>query len=960
MTDLTHPDDATLAKLAEGKISGEELSALESHLDSCGSCRTLLAVVSNGSAPSVAVQRATLSPGEMLGRFEIERLIGAGAMGMLYVARDPQLGRRVALKLMRPAFNDETGRIRLLREAQSMAQLSHPNVVHVYELGELSGRVFIAMELLEGGTLRDWMKVPRTWREKLEMFVAAGRGLYAAHQAGVIHRDFKPENVMIGKDNRPRVGDFGLARPELIAEEELPLSAPMRITQVGAILGTPAYMSPEQLAGKPADALSDQYGFCVALYEALVGRRPFPTDSLVELRTLVMGGMPPPPSDGAVPAHVWAAIARGLHPDPKRRFDDLGELLDVLGLSAPPEQLPVPAPARKRDPLKTSRNIAIAALTSVVLAFIINKAATRHPSVAPAAEPAVAAPMVSEEPVALPTYLVMAPGAVETFTIDGADITHGPDDVVQVSTRNDLSTGTVAEVHAVSAGNATIKAGNHVTTVTSFEAMAPWAHPIQVQLKPGETVLRHFKGLERVMPMGPDAIADARTVHGDGVLLTALKPGTATFLFYLQGHNRVTEVVTVEGDEDESDDSEASDQAAMPALTGPRVALPASIEFDQGEQRVFDVESLERIAVGDDDTADVKTIGNDQLLVIAGDYGHTTLLVWAKGKRQSVDIRVRATEHKFHKGDIEVEAGDQKALDVVGIRRVAVGDDDIAEVKTIGDNELLVVGGKPGFTTMFIWTADGRRTQRDIRVLPSQKLSKVQSDEPDLYLAVGIQKVLTIPGIQRVAIGDSGICDVKTIGNDQLLLIGAGEGTTTLLVWSANGARKSYTVHVPKPANPPTSQSVSMNAGEKFELPKLSFRHVTSDTPEVVKVVSEGEGKVHLEALAEGRAEVITDQKDGSRTVYFIEVQPKGIEESLQEARKDIKDNDYSGAKRALTQCLTAKSPPLDCLMLMGSVELRLGHKPEAITWLKKFLKLAPNDYPDRKKAEELLMIEGG
>src|SRR6185436_5637120 len=140
-------------------------------------------------------------PGEKLGRYEIERLIAAGGMGMLYVAKDSQLGRRVALKLMRPSFGGDVGRMRLLREAQAMAALNHPNVLGVYELGEVDGRVFVAVELVDGGTLREWMKRPGTsWRDVVHIFAAAGQGLWAAHQNGVIHRDFKPENVLVGKD----------------------------------------------------------------------------------------------------------------------------------------------------------------------------------------------------------------------------------------------------------------------------------------------------------------------------------------------------------------------------------------------------------------------------------------------------------------------------------------------------------------------------------------------------------------------------------------------------------------------------------------------------------------------------------------------------------------------------------------------------------------------------------------
>ena len=162
MSDTAHATDDQLAQFAEGKLTGDAFDTVERHLDGCAPCRQLLAAVSNGSTPTMRPERATFSPGDVLGRYRIERLIAAGGMGMLYVALDPQLGRRVALKLMRPSVAAiEGGRVRLLREAQTMASLAHPNVVHVYELGEVEGRVFVAMELVEGGTLRDWMKKPQ-------------------------------------------------------------------------------------------------------------------------------------------------------------------------------------------------------------------------------------------------------------------------------------------------------------------------------------------------------------------------------------------------------------------------------------------------------------------------------------------------------------------------------------------------------------------------------------------------------------------------------------------------------------------------------------------------------------------------------------------------------------------------------------------------------------------------------
>jgi eukaryotic-like serine/threonine-protein kinase len=206
------------------------------------------------------------APLDRLGRYELVARIGAGGMGVVYRAFDPELRRHVAVK--RAVFdeaNEARARARFLREAQAMAQLSHPHVVPVYDVGGAGEDVFLAMELVEGGTLTAWLRAPRTAQEILAVFVQAARGLAAAHAHGVVHRDFKPHNVLVSRDGRARVTDFGLAR--LAGEPEADGAA-----------GTPAYMAPEQLRGEAGDAQSDQFAFAVALYEALAGRRPFLPD----------------------------------------------------------------------------------------------------------------------------------------------------------------------------------------------------------------------------------------------------------------------------------------------------------------------------------------------------------------------------------------------------------------------------------------------------------------------------------------------------------------------------------------------------------------------------------------------------------------------------------------------------------------------------------------------------------
>jgi tetratricopeptide (TPR) repeat protein len=265
------------------------------------------------SAPS-------LDTASRIGRYFVLEQLGAGGMGFVYAAFDPELDRKVAIKVLRSGGGDSEdsgGRARMVREAQAIARLAHPNVVAVHDVGPcLDGQVFIAMELVDGGTLSKWLhSQDRTVREIVAVFVQAARGLAAAHAAGLVHRDFKPENVLVGRDGRARVVDFGLVRESDAPPERESLSTvtpnparlsalSMQLTQVGTVMGTPRYMSPEQKQRKTADARSDQYSFCVALDEALPAAR--------------------------TPPHVRAAIARGLAEQPGERWPGMDALIAEL------------------------------------------------------------------------------------------------------------------------------------------------------------------------------------------------------------------------------------------------------------------------------------------------------------------------------------------------------------------------------------------------------------------------------------------------------------------------------------------------------------------------------------------------------------------------------------------------------------------------------------------------------
>ena len=314
-----------------------------------------------------------LERGAAIGRFVVLGLLGRGGMGEVYAAHDPELDRKVAIKLLRAGSESESpeGRLRLMREAQAIARVSHPNVVVVYDVGTLGKRIFIAMELVDGNTLRYWMHArQRTWPEILEVFTAAGRGLWAAHERELVHRDFKPDNVMIAADGQVRVMDFGLVQlggeqargkaeasaPAALertgvaagAEEDLLSTRPIRavqvagpnpvvsalsidLTQTGVALGTPAYMSPEQFRNEPTDARTDQFSFCVALYEAIYGERPFPGASLDELsRSVCDGQIRAPPEGTRVPSWIREVLLRGLRREATLRWPSMRALLAEL------------------------------------------------------------------------------------------------------------------------------------------------------------------------------------------------------------------------------------------------------------------------------------------------------------------------------------------------------------------------------------------------------------------------------------------------------------------------------------------------------------------------------------------------------------------------------------------------------------------------------------------------------
>ncbi len=340
-------DDDALARLCTDGLDPAERDRVDQHLALCPACREIVSALLRGSseqglataptcdASSEPLPSASMSRIETIGRYLPIAILGRGGMGQVYRAYDPSLEREVALKLVSLAAVTEEraqiARTRLLREGQSLAQLSHPGIVTVYDVGAVPDHVFVAMELIRGQTLRSWLGTKPSRRHILEAFCDAAAALAAAHRVGIIHRDFKPENVMITADRHVKVLDFGLAGvvQEPAEFEAFAVTTPLTVT--GALLGTPVYMSPEQLRREPAGPRSDQWSFCVALYEALFERRPFPATTLPELYEVVHRGLPkmPPRPDG-VPARVVRALERGLSLDSDHRFATMDELLDEL------------------------------------------------------------------------------------------------------------------------------------------------------------------------------------------------------------------------------------------------------------------------------------------------------------------------------------------------------------------------------------------------------------------------------------------------------------------------------------------------------------------------------------------------------------------------------------------------------------------------------------------------------
>ena len=593
-TMTTCPDENALVRFSSGQLSGEDLGPVEKHLDTCSACRTLIAQLT--SAPKVTDAMVADGPVRTrqgsIGRYQIEKLVGGGGMGMVYAARDHELNRVVAVKLLRIAGAANTeSRARLLREAQTMAKLSHPNLVPIFELGSDQGDDYLAMELIDGPSLDQWLRdSKRDWREIVKVFIDAGRGLEAAHHAGIVHRDFKPANVLIGPDGRARVTDFGLSRPDV--SKATPGTDSMELTREGSLMGTPAYMSPEQLDGQVADVRSDQFSFCVALAEALTGHRPFPGRSLEALRASMRREKPPQLELKS--RRVKQVLLKGMSIVPGQRFPSMAALLAQLD-----------AALRPAATKPTLVGIAVAVALAV---FGFSTVSSRR-------EPAPAREWTPPKTIGLTLGQRRAVWVRDLQQITSFDRTK-----LEATMEGNQS----VSLFAIGPGTSTLvmetRASPHEPRqVVEWEITVIDADGPALLLQRGQLETMNVPGATRVISSDP-TVLEARLLDGDRVVLNARKEGNVR-LFAEKGPNGTAEMWRV------------GIAAAPPVRQAFAIA--------KKEQKVLTIPGMQRVAVGDSDTADVKTIGNNQLLVIGVGEGTTSLLVWtSSGERLEWDVTI--------------------------------------------------------------------------------------------------------------------------------------------------------------------------------------------------------------------------------------------------------------------------------------------------------------------------------
>ncbi len=343
------PTPQGLRAYGSGSLDADERTSISTHVDGCARCRAEMSSLLRG-APSE------------LGRYRVDAVLGSGGMGIVYRAWDPQLARPVAIKVLRRTSADGEARARLVREAQALAKLSHPNVCHVYDVGSEGDEVWVAMQLVEGVTLREWVAAGApSSAALLEVLIGAAEGIAAAHDAGLVHRDVKPENVLVTPQGRPIVMDFGLARPGTAID---PLAATItsdtNLTRTGVIAGTPAYLAPEQMTGDTIDGRTDQFAWAVMAWELLVGARPFPAIAGARLEAIRHGLTPP----ASMPRELGAVLAKAMSEVMRDRHASMRVLIDAVLASAPR-----PNQARPRGRRAAAVGAAVVGVAAVTFAI---------------------------------------------------------------------------------------------------------------------------------------------------------------------------------------------------------------------------------------------------------------------------------------------------------------------------------------------------------------------------------------------------------------------------------------------------------------------------------------------------------------------------------------------------------------------------------------------------------------
>lgn len=406
-------DEDVCLLLAGGE--GRDVEALRAHLDACEACQDLVAVAS--SADEVVIRDGDT----ILDRYRVVGELGRGAMGTVYRVHDPKLHRELAIKILHSA--DPSAPLRLEREAQSLARLSHPNIVTVFDIGGLRDQICMVMELVDGRSLRVWLEGAHPREAILNVFRRAAEGLHAAHRAGLVHRDFKPENVLVCEDGRVKIVDFGLAAADIVpagagapsAARLAHSSALHQLTRTGVIVGTPAYMAPEQFRGLEGDARSDQFSFAVCMWEALHGVHPFQAQTIGELRHNIERGPAGAPGARALDG-VTKSLLRALSIDPGARFASMEELVRELGEEA-----------RARPRLRVASRLVALALGALAVgaAFVLVARGARDdrapPSVAPETTARAALHTLAPRPAASPPPPELAPGPSSTVSSIEAD-----------------------------------------------------------------------------------------------------------------------------------------------------------------------------------------------------------------------------------------------------------------------------------------------------------------------------------------------------------------------------------------------------------------------------------------------------------------------------------------------------------------------------------------------------------